>query len=241
MFKKIILAALVVASAVFAQTGVKFGAHAGFNYGSVWGDNKDKFGFEGGPGFTGGVDAKIAISPTFFIVTGLEFENRSVDWNIRKMYQNFPDVSDEFGGSDMSYSDLNMIMNLTISFSLSYLNIPVLARFYPVPKFYLDAGAYLGFNVSSSMDISISYIGGYSMDTPSQMKKDMDFGIIVGLGYSVSPMFDLYARYSMGFVDMVDVVKFASITGEEDIDYSDAPNVGFKNMRFQIGVSFWFN
>ena len=237
--KKIILAALVIASVVFAQTSskidVKFGAHAAFNYGQAWGENSDNFGLEGGPGFTGGLDVKFAVSPQLFIVTGLEYEYRTVDWNIGKLLTVY---AEEMSGS-ISRSDREMMSAMKVSFGLGYLDIPVFARFYPVPQFYVDAGAYIGFNVSSTMDVSIEGLG-RSMDTPKQMQKDSDYGIIVGLGFSVNPNFDVYARYTMGFADMVDVVKVASLSGNE-VDYSEGPTVECKNMRFQIGVAFWFN
>ena len=71
------------------------------------------------------------------------------------------------------------------------------------------------------------------------MQKDTDFGLIAGIGYAVMPKVDVYFRYTMGLVDMLDVVKFASVSGN-DVDYSDAPNIACKNMRFQLGVSYWF-
>ena len=79
-----------------------------------------------------------------------------------------------------------------------------------------------------------------SSDTPSKIQEDIDFGIIAGLGFSVMPNFDLFFRYTMGFANMIDIVKIAALE-DDDVDYSDAPNVGFKNMRFQIGATFWFN
>jgi len=239
MFKKIILAALVVASAVFAQSNpqidVKFGGRAAFNYGGAWGENSDKFGLGWGPGFTLGLDVKFAATPSIFIVTGLEYDYRTINWDLGKLISSY---ENELSGS-MSRSQREMFTGLDWTYSLGYLNIPVFVRFYAAPQFFIDAGAYVGFNVSSTMDLSYEDRSA-SQDTPSKMQKDADFGIIAGLGYSVSPRLDLYFRYTMGFADMVDIVKIAALE-EDDVDMSDAPNVGFKNMRFQIGATFWFN
>ena len=240
MFKKIILAALVVTSAVFAQSkspiDVKVGARAAFNYGTAWGENSDTFGLEWGPGFTGGVDAKFAVSPNLSIVAGLEFDYRMLDWNFGKLASAY---ENELSSSGMSSSQRELISEVKFSFGMGYLNIPVLARYNPVPQFFIDAGGFVGFNVSSSIEVSYKGLS-RSMDTPKQMQEDIDYGIVAGLGYSIMPKFDVFFRYTMGFAKMVDVTKIASLSGE-DVDYSDAPNVGCKNMRFQIGATLWFN
>ena len=232
MLKKIILATVLVVGSVFAQN-IHVGARAAGNIGTAWGENADKFGLEWGPGFTGGVDAKFAISPILSIVTGLEFEYRSLDWNLKKLVSAY---ADEMSG--VSSSEIEMVSQVKFSFGLSYLDIPVLARIYPDPKFFIDAGIYVGFNVSSSLELSYQGLS-RTMDTPEQMQKDTDFGLIAGIGYAVMPKVDVYFRYTMGLVDMLDVVKFASVSGN-DVDYSDAPNIACKNMRFQLGVSYWF-
>ncbi|MCQ2105265.1 MAG: PorT family protein [Fibrobacter sp.] len=57
MFKKIILAACVIASAAFAQISV--GGHAAANMSSMWGDNADNI--ASSFGFAAGVEAKITL------------------------------------------------------------------------------------------------------------------------------------------------------------------------------------
>ena len=133
MLKKIILATALVVGSVFAQN-IHVGARAAGNIGTAWGENADKFGLEWGPGFTGGVDAKFAISPILSIVTGLEFEYRSLDWNLKKLVSAY---ADEMSG--VSSSEIGMVSQVKFSFGLSYLDIPVLARIYPDPRFFIDA------------------------------------------------------------------------------------------------------
>ena len=86
MFKKIILAALVVTSAVFAQVHV--GARAAFNFGTVWGDHTDDSNW--GAGFNLGALAKINVTPTIDFVPGVEVDLRRI-------------ATEEFG-VDYSYS-----------------------------------------------------------------------------------------------------------------------------------------
>lgn len=74
MFKKIILAALVVTSAVFAQINV--GGRAALNFGTVWGENTDDANW--GLGFNAGVVAKMGINPMLSFVPGLEVDYRRI-------------------------------------------------------------------------------------------------------------------------------------------------------------------
>ena len=74
MFKKLILAALVVTSAVFAQVNV--GARAAFNFGTFWGDDAEDVTW--GAGFNAGVNAKILINPMLSFVPGLEVDYRRI-------------------------------------------------------------------------------------------------------------------------------------------------------------------
>ncbi len=86
MFKKILLAALVVTSAVFAQVHV--GARAAFNFGTVWGDHTDDANW--GAGFNAGALARIDVTPTIAFVPGVEVDLRRI-------------ATEEFG-VDYSYS-----------------------------------------------------------------------------------------------------------------------------------------
>ena len=239
MFKKVILAAMIFACASFAETSssldIKVGGRAAFNYGTVRGDNTDKFYFDWGAGFTGGLDAKFAVSPTLSIVAGLEIDYRRIGWDIAKLYQQY--VQPQYN----SYSryDDDDISNMEYTFALTYFDIPVLARIYPVQQFYIDLGLSIGFNISSTIEVDAGMRSG-SVDTPSQLQEDFDFALLAGVGFAALPNLDVYARFSLGFTDMIDIVKFASLA-EEDVDYSDAPSIGFKNTRFQLGLTFWFN
>lgn len=98
MFKKVILAALVVTSAVFAQINV--GARAAFTFGTSWGGGDgDK---NWGAGFVAGVDAKVPINPTLAFVPGVEAELRR--------------ISDEYGNVEnalsMWYLDIPLLLRI---------------------------------------------------------------------------------------------------------------------------------
>lgn len=119
MFKKFILAVLIVAGAAFAQLQVHVGGRAAVNFGTIWGDNTSVA--KWGVGFNAGAIAKTPINPMIDFVSGLEVELRrfSVDWFL--------------------YDDW--------SFAFWYIDVPLLARININPQFFVDAGLNLGFNV----------------------------------------------------------------------------------------------
>ena len=62
---------------------------------------------------------------------------------------------------------------------------------------------------------------------------------------------DINFRTAIGLTDMVDMQKAFNKVGsddddryydedDDDDDGDDAPSFGFKNLRFQLGVTFWF-
>ena len=143
---------------------------------------------------------------------------------------------------------MNAMFGAEMTFSLFYVDIPVVARINPVPNFFIDAGIDLGINVSAS--VTTKSIGVENTeDIDSDMKSTIDFGFVVGLGYSVTDKIDINFRTAIGLTDMVDMQKaFKEASAndnysdydDEDDDDDDTPTFGFKNLRFQLGVTFWF-
>ena len=141
---------------------------------------------------------------------------------------------------------MNALFEAEKTFSLLYVDIPVVARINPVPNFFIDAGIDLGINVSAS--VTSKTIGvEKTEDIESDMKSTIDFGFVVGLGYSVTDKIDINFRTAIGLTDMVDMQKaFKEVSANDnysdydDEDDDDTPTFGFKNLRFQLGVTFWF-
>lgn len=94
---------------------------------------------------------------------------------------------------------------------ISYLRIPVMAKYYVNDSFNIQAGPELAFKVATEED---------AMD---DITKSMDFALGLGAGYEMESglMFD--ARYNFGLSNI------------SDIDYLDFGNAGF-----QIGVGYRF-
>lgn len=181
MFKKVILAALVVTSAVFAQINV--GARAAFNFGTFWGDDAENATW--GAGFNAGVNAKIPINPMLSIVSGLEVDYRRIS----------DEASDEYMGRTQTDE---------MTLSMWYLEIPALLRINATPQFFIDAGLSVAFNLADNqhLESTTEYQG-----TKKTVSSDSDFssgvetvelGLVVGAGYAVNQNLDINLRFALG-------------------------------------------
>ena len=122
MFKKILLAAVLAATASFAQ--INFGVHAGVDMNTLWGDDAEDFGTS--VGFNAGVGMKISL-PLLPITLAPEV---LIDM------RNF---SIERSGEDLGVTTWA-------------LDIPVLVRFSLLPILYLEGGPQFAFNLSTDSE-----------------------------------------------------------------------------------------
>ena len=82
--------------------------------------------------------------------------------------------------------------HVNVTWSPSYLNIPILANFYVANGLALKAGIQPGFKTSSSVKV-----GGVKVDDTSDAIKSFDFSIPVGISYEYMNVC-LDARYNIG-------------------------------------------
>lgn len=102
---------------------------------------------------------------------------------------------------------------------LTYINIPVMVKFYPLPVVGLNiqAGPQFGLLAGS--------VGRINSQNASETLKDSDLSIAVGAGFDAPFGLDIHARYVIGVSDNNDV---ASI------------NESIRNTTFQISVGYAF-
>ena len=250
MLKKIILAAVLVVGFVFAQNSMKFGAHAAGSIGTAWGSNTDLIEIGWGGGFNVGVDAKFVVNPKFSVIAGVAADYRRVFWDYGAFFKKMlsPYMTEEYGYGPQYEDMVKKLFSIEATFSFLYVDVPVIARMNLAPNFFLDAGIDLGFNVIASVS---SKVDGKeeSDDIESSMVSAVDFALITGLGYSITDNIDVYFRAVFGLVNMIDFDK-ATTDGpgttnsyyddDDDDDYESSLKYDFKNMRFQLGVTFWF-
>jgi hypothetical protein len=211
MFKKIILAALIVTSAAFADF-FNVGARAAANFGTAWGDDADDATW--GVGFNAGVALKIDILPVITIIPGLEVDYRRM-------------------GGEQDYSTGVSDVSTDQTLGMWYLDIPVLARVKLIPMVFLEGGVAFSLNLSATMDydetettIATGKTEKESGDMSySKFVNTMDIGLIVGAGISLMDKLDVDFRLVLGLNSYTD---------------KDEVGVSMKHMRMQAGVIYWF-
>ena len=213
MFKKIILAALVVTSFAFADF-FSVGARAAANFGTAWGDDADDATW--GVGFNAGVALKIDILPVITIIPGLEVDYRRM-------------------GGEQDYSTGVSDVSTDQTLGMWYLDIPVLARVKLIPMVFLEGGVAFSFNLSATMyydETETTIATGKTEKESGDMSyskfvNTMDIGLIVGAGVSLLDKVDVDFRLVLGLNSYMD---------ETDEGYS----LSMKHMRMQAGVIYWF-
>ena len=182
MKKMMMMAAMMLLSVgAFAQNEVgllTLQPKAGINIANMTGDldTKSKI------GLVAGVEAEYGIAENFGIAFGALYSMEGFKGNVVA-----------FGGTDAS-----AFLVEDVKYNLDYINIPILAQFYPVKGLAIKAGVQPAFNVRHKT----------SSDTDAADKKDIEniksfnFSVPVGLSYEISD-FVIDARYNIGVTTLV--------------------------------------
>ena len=95
--------------------------------------------------------------------------------------------------------------------NLTYLNVPILLKFYPVNSFFLEGGPQVGFLVDAKSKNVFTDTNGTAttiVSTESDVKdnyKSTDFSFNVGLGYDFTQNLFASARYNIGLSNINDL------------------------------------
>ena len=170
--KKIILTVAAVFAFGFANAQeTKFGVKGGLNVANLTGDededNSSKVGFHVG-GFV-----EIKVSDKFSVQPELLFSTQ---------------------GTQAEYSESGVSFKSKIN--LSYLNIPVMAKYYVAEGFSLEAGPQIGFLTSAKYKIESE-----GNEVEADGKDDfesVDFGVNFGAGYDFTENLSVGLRYNLG-------------------------------------------
>lgn len=198
--KKVILAAFVVGSftTAFAQQQVKFGPKAGVNFANVSGyDNSEMK-----TGFHVGAVAEIKFNEKFSVQPEVVYSAQGA-----KYTQSFP-----------------ILGTIETSLNNDYINIPVMAKYYIVDGFSVEAGPQVGFLMKSESKVEGSN-GSVTTDTKEDFKST-DFGVNFGLAYDLPMGLFVNARYNLGLSDI-----------RENTNNGDA----VKNNVIQVGIGYKFD
>jgi long-subunit fatty acid transport protein len=173
--KKVVLTAAAVFAFGFANAqDVKFGVKGGLNVATLTGDIENassKVGFHVG-GF-----AEIKVSDKFAVQPELLFSTQG----FKREYM------EDFGGEDVSVEQKT---------NLSYINIPVMAKYYVADGFSLEAGPQIGFLTSAKNKFEAE--GEKEEEDAKDEFKSVDFGLNFGAGYDFTENLSAGLRYNLG-------------------------------------------
>lgn len=172
--KKIILSAMAVFAFGFTNAQeTKFGIKAGLNIAN------QKFEVQG--------NSMTANSIVGFQVGGF------AEIKVAEKFAIQPEVLFSTEGSKLKAEGLEF------TFDLSYINIPVMAKFYPAEKFSIQAGPQLGLLVSAKGKLNDGSKGDIK-----DAYKSINFGANLGAGYEFTDNFLVDVRYNFGLSDIAE-------------------------------------
>lgn len=178
--KKIIFTAAAVFAFAFTNAqDVKFGLKGGLNLSNWTGDTegadlKSRVGFNAGAFTLIKLSEKVSLQPeVLYSAQGAKIDDFTVNVD------------------GVNYTG-------DVNFNLSYINVPVMFKYYVAEKFNLEVGPQIGFLTSAE---SVTKLNGYSQ-TDTQDVKDsfekVDFGVNFGAAYDFDTHFSAGVRYNAG-------------------------------------------
>lgn len=184
--KKIILTALAVfAFGLTNAQEVKFGVKGGLNV-SNWTGDTEGVDLKSKVGFNAGAFVEIKFSEMFSLQPEILFSSQGTK------VDNFETNID---GVDYTGD---------VKFNLSYINIPIMFKYYVDEKFNVEVGPQIGFLASAK---TATKLEGYSQTVNQDVKdsfESVDFGLNFGLGYDFTDRCFAGARYNLGLSNIAE-------------------------------------
>ncbi|WP_310381881.1 porin family protein [Flavobacterium sp.] len=176
--KKIILSAIAIFTIGFVNAQkAQFGVKGGLNLAVILGDT-DGVDFQSKAGYhVGGfvdikVSDKISIQPELLYSTqGASVKDFEVELN-------------------------NTLYSADVNFNLSYINIPVMLKYYAAEKFNLEVGPQIGFLTAAKIVAKVN--GNEGEEDAKDIFESVDFGLNLGAGYDFTKKISAGVRYNVG-------------------------------------------
>ena len=170
----VLIAAAIVCMSASAQ--IQFGAKVGVDATNFWG--KDiKHGMQ--LNYQAGLMMEYKFSPRFTIAPEVVFAAQG----------------GEFKAVDFHLGDINV--NNKVAYHTNYINVPVMMKFYTSPRFSIDFGPQVGFNVYSKYTVE-----DFEAVDVKDGTKSVDFGLGLGGTYNLTDKAFVQARYTMGLTNV---------------------------------------
>jgi Outer membrane protein beta-barrel domain len=176
--KKITLAVIAVLVFGFANAqSSKFGIKGGLNFAN------QSFSGQGAPsassvvGYNVGVFVEVKILDKLALQPELVYSSQGSEFSLRVPYNgNLYDTKNKF--------------------DIAYLNVPIMFKYYLVPKLNFEAGPQIGFLTSSK--IVIQTLGQSVTQDAKNIFESIDFGFNIGAGFDFTEKLFANARYNIG-------------------------------------------
>lgn len=223
----LILALFIAVSAAFAQDEsaqatpktprIGVGAKMAFDYGMIYGmedEDDDVDGKPSGMGFDIGLALRLKLVENFYFA---------------------PEFNFAYIKTEHKYT------NITRRYTRMDMEIPLMLRGVIAQRFYANFGPQLGLNLSNS--VKAKAVG---MDLPEDFDQAFfEFGVAVGAGVNVAAGLFVDFRIYMGMTELFPDVAY--LFGD-DFDKDPSKDTGWsmvnmadaKNLKFKIGISYWF-
>lgn len=178
--KKIILSSLFVLAISFTYAQkAEFGIKGGLNSSNFRGDT-DGIDFKSRVGFNLGAFATIKLSGKITLQPEILYSTQGAKAvNVSALYD-------------------DIIYKGDVKFNLSYINVPVIIKYYVADKFNLEAGPQIGFLTSANTSTKLV---GSSQSVDQDVKdsfESIDFGLNFGAGYDFTKNISAGFRYNLG-------------------------------------------
>lgn len=218
--KKIVL---IMFSLLLFQTGyaqkVRWGAKAGYNLSNLESENRD---VDYLSGFHVGGTSEFRITPKIALEAELLY-------------------SQEGGKYSFEINDPSISLRATEKVKLGYLNFPIMAKYYLIDGFSVQAGPQIGYLLSGKSDYtsSVTFDGSTVDESGSRDIKDdlksFSYGINFGFDYELKNHMFFQARYHLGLSDNVDMDN-----PSEGEDFEGLGPESLKNRGFQFSIGYRF-
>lgn len=120
--------------------------------------------------------------------------------------------------------------NSEVKWNNDYINIPIMAKYYIVDGFSVEAGPQVG--ILAKAEQEGTYMGYTGTNDVKDNYKSVDFGVNFGLAYDLPQGFFVNARYNLGLSKIGEDVTVGNVTYKADDN---------KNSVIQVGVGYKFD
>lgn len=214
-----LLGLVAFSTSALAQQEVKFGPKAGVNFATL--NGKDAKEADMQVGFHIGAFAEIKFNEQFAIQPEILYSTQGAQ-------------------TKGTIQVMGVTANFEGGIKSSYINVPIMAKYYVIPSVAIEAGPYVGFLMKAEAESNISAMGA-SQELKQDIKdasNTVDFGLGVGASFNLDNGFFVGARYNLGLTKIYKDYK--AETEFENVSIDSSSETDAKNGVIQVSVGYKF-